>query len=129
MSRRRQRSPLLGRIILISLAAHVVALPILAHYGAFDKMRKSFGTATIVMLAPDKSLVKPPELANKAKKAATQNVKQGANKGRSATVRKDLPQVAVQQGTGEFGPTVEQGSAAGGTLPPGVGGGKHAGDN
>src|SRR5579862_5379564 len=107
MSRRRQRSPLLGRIILISLAAHVVALPILAHYGAFDKMRKSFGTATVVMLAPQEARPKPPAQAKKAKKESTQNVKRGENKGRSATVRRDLPQVAVQAGQpGEGGTTV-----------------------
>ena len=108
------------RIILISLAAHVVALPILAHFGAFDKMRKSFGTSTIVMLAPEKQTIKPPQVAKKVKKAQTQNVDKGPNKGKTAA-RADLTKVAVQDGPGSGdGPSVVQGTKTGGTLPPGV---------
>src|SRR5579871_975682 len=129
MSRRRQRNPLLLKIIFVSLGAHVIALPILAHYGAFDKIRKSFGTATVVMLAPQEARPKPPAVAKKTKKDATRNANKGTSKGRSAAARRDLPQVAVQEGTpGEGGPTVEQGTGKGGDLPPGVGTQKQSSD-
>lgn len=128
--RRRQRNPLLVRIILISVVAHIIALPILAHFGAFEKVRKSFGTATVVMLQPEKAAPKPPPEAKKVKKEQTQNANRGTNKGHSAAARKDLPQVAVASGQGDgSGPAVEQGSAQGGALPPGVDNKSKVGDD
>jgi protein TonB len=118
--RRRQRNPLLVRIIVISLVAHVIALPILAHFGAFEKVRKSFGTANVVMLEPEKKVVKPPPPVKKKAKAQTQNSAKGQNKGKAAA-RADLPKVAVQDGPGGGdAPAVDQGTKTGGALLPGT---------
>src|SRR5579872_1256944 len=118
--RRRQRNPLLIRIVLISLAAHVVALPILAHFGVFDKGKKGFGTANVVMLELEKKTVKPPPAVKKEKKPETHNTEAGKNKG-STGPRKDLVKVAVAEGPGGNGaPTAVQGTQQGGSLPPGV---------
>ena len=52
MRRRRQKNPLLMRIIVISVAVHIVALPVLAHFGAFKKIQEHFVEAKIVVLPP-----------------------------------------------------------------------------
>lgn len=74
-SRRRKGNKLFAKIIWISLAAHAVALPILAHYGAFKKIQREFMTSTVVVLPPlpkEKDVAKKPapkKIAAKAKGA------------------------------------------------------------
>ncbi len=119
MSRRRKKNPLLTRIIVISLAAHVIAVPILAHYGAFDKMKKSFGTATVVMLDQQKKVVQPPPPVKKKAVPQAQTANRNQNKGQSPA-RTDLTKVAVDDSGGGNGPDVPQGTRTGGTPPPGT---------
>ena len=62
MPRRRQKNPLLGRILGISLLAHVIALPVLAKFGAFKKIQQQFIEARLITLPPAVSEKKPPEV-------------------------------------------------------------------
>ncbi len=52
MRRRRAKNTLLWRIFGISMLVHVLALPILAHYGAFKKIEQHFLDARLVTLPP-----------------------------------------------------------------------------
>lgn len=67
MRRRRQRNPLLMRIIVISVLVHILALPVLAHYGAFQKLQRQFGgniEARLIKLPPPEKIkteVKKPQ--------------------------------------------------------------------
>jgi protein TonB len=80
MRRRRQRNPLLMRIIVISILAHIVALPILAHFGAFKKIQEKYAEIVAVKLAPPPD-EKKPETAKKAEKAKPQHVAAKARRG------------------------------------------------
>jgi len=124
-SRRRRKNPLLTRILVISVLAHVIILPIAAHFGAFEKIRKQFGDSTIVMFttppieAVEKPKAKPEEKAKKAdagKKAHT-----GAKSASKSA--SNLPQPKVVTGDaaagGEGGPTAESGTGKAGVLPTG----------
>lgn len=79
--RRKKKNPLLMRIILISVAVHVVALPILAHYGAFKKFQKALGGPTVVIMPPP-----PPEKEREVvrKKVAQKVAQKGPAKGSMA---------------------------------------------
>jgi protein TonB len=67
MRRRRKKNTLLTRIILISIGVHAIALPIAAHYGALDKLKKDFGVAQ-VMVVNVPPLEEKKEVAKKEKK-------------------------------------------------------------
>src|SRR5579862_2828410 len=83
MRRRRQRNPLLMRIIVISIIVHIIALPILAHFGAFKKIQQHFVEVTAVRLPPPpaepdkkapetkKKTPKPRAIAHQPKKGAS----------------------------------------------------------
>ncbi len=122
--RRRTRNPLLARILLISVVVHIIALPVLAKFGAFDKIRKAFGASDVVMItsATEPPKEKPP--IAEAKKAQPQaNVKKGGpNASRTAGVHHtNLNQPAVvAKGAGvnsPNAPSIEQGSGTAGQLP------------
>ncbi len=72
MRRRRQKNPLLMRIIGISILVHIIALPILAHYGAFKKLKREYLETRMVVLPPPKvekdkpEIKKPQHVAHKA---------------------------------------------------------------
>ena len=60
MSRRRKGNKLLGRILLISVAAHVVIVPVLARFGVFEKLQRDFAAANVTVVPT------PPEEKDKA---------------------------------------------------------------
>src|ERR1051325_6304909 len=71
MRRRHQKNPLLMRIIGISVLVHLIALPILAYFGAFKKIQSHFAGPPIVFVAPPP----PPEEKKEAKKDAKHEAK------------------------------------------------------
>ena len=71
MRRRKQRNPLLMRIIVITIVAHLVALPVLAHFGAFKKIQQQFIVGEVKMVTlPPPPTVKPEEKKQAKAKAA-----------------------------------------------------------
>src|SRR5436309_3112713 len=74
--RRRQRNPLLARIIFISIIVHVIALPILAHFGAFKKLQQQLMVSNVIVVPPPPPEEKKPE----AKKAKTEHKQAAAGK-------------------------------------------------
>jgi len=118
--RRRKKNPLLMRILVISVVAHAIALPIAAHYGAFEKIKKSFGDSQVVMFTtpPIENKEKPAEKA-KPKKAEPTKKAPGL-KGKVASNGPPAPKVVAggpATGDGGGGPSVEQGSGQAGVLP------------
>lgn len=126
MSRRRKKNPLLGRIFAISFAAHVVALPILAHFGVFEKVQKQFQAAQVV-LVPSKSTNdekdKPKQEKKKVEKPTTE--KKGpvsTRKGPPRAPNPSAPKVVTAAGDGPGGSeggAVESGSGKAGEVPKG----------
>ena len=124
MRRRRQKNPLLKRIITISVAIHIVALPILAHFNAFKSIQKSLAQVQMVVLTapPDREMPKPEAKQKKvavksvAKKSSASAPRQ--NRG-AIKIASNSPHVAVAQGgEGEGGDaTVVQGAGQQGALP------------
>ena len=104
MRRRRQKNPLLGRIIGISVLVHIIMLPILAHFGAFKKIQEHFVQTQMVVLPPpevahEKPVVKPTKTA-KAKVPAPLKGKTSPNHSQAHANHSNLPQphIAVAQG-------------------------------
>ena len=129
MARRRRRkgNPLLAKIMVGAVAAHAVALPVAAHFGAFKRLRQEFGTSRVVMVSlPPVEAAKPK--AKEAKKAAP-TVKKSAGTAPKATSAQKTglpqPKVVASSGpaTGEGGgPTVDANAAGkAGALPAGAG--------
>lgn len=129
MRRRRQRNPLLMRIIGISILAHILLLPVLAHFGAFKKIKQQFivGEVKIVNLPPPPQ-VKPPDAQKKEAKAKPQKAMRTAKKASATTshqtrasVRANLnqPKLALATGGsgGDAGGGVEQGTGKAGEIP------------
>ncbi len=119
MRRRHQKNPLLMRIIGISILFHIIALPILAHFGALKKIQAQFAGPQIVFVPPPP----PPETEkHEAKKVVKQ--RQAAPRSTHAQARAgaaqrkanlNTPHVIDVARSGDTGPAVEQG-----TLDPGV---------
>ncbi len=128
MRRRRQKNPLLMRILGISILLHLLLLPVLAHYGAFKKIQQQFVEARmVVMPAPEQEkpkaeVKKEPKTAKKtapvAKKSAatTPHQHQAAQKSNL-----NQPKVVASAGSGagsDDGPTVDaNGTGKAGELP------------
>lgn len=130
MRRRRQKNPLLMRIIGISILVHIIALPLLAQFGAFKKIQEHFVQVTTVKLPPPpepekakpeakKTAKQPQKPTRTARKAATTTAHQ-----RQAAQRTNLNQpkvIASGPATGEGGdngPTVDpNGTGKAGELP------------
>ncbi len=132
MARRRRKkgNPLLAKIVVATLAAHAVALPILAHFGAFKEIQRQLNTSRVVMVTmPPLEKEKPAEKAAKKKAAPVKKAPGGAPK-TSAASRSNVPQPKVVasaatpgEGGSGGGPTVDpNGSGKAGALPPGAGG-------
>ena len=118
MRRRNQKNPMLMRIIGISILFHIIALPILAHFGALKKIQAQFAGPQIVFVPPP-----PPQETEKheAKKAVKH---QAAARSSHAQVHPgparpksnlNTPHVLEVAKTSDTGPAVEQGA-----LDPGV---------
>lgn len=111
MARRRSSNKLLGRILGISVAVHVVALPVLAHFGAFEKIRQRFFTGEITIPPPAPETAKPP--ARQAeKKRASSAAKSKDSAPKAARQQSNLTQPRVVSsspgtGAGDAGPTVD----------------------
>lgn len=122
--RRRKGNPLLTKIIVISLAAHAVALPILAHFGAFEKIRREFGTSKVVMVTvpPVEHEKTPPKAAKKAPKTPSAK-KSGSSAPKAASqAHSNLPQPKIvasnAAGDGSGAGAVDaEGSGKAGVLP------------
>ena len=56
MRRRRQKNPLLMRIVMISILIHVIMLPILAHFGTFKAIQEHFLDTRLVTLPPPEAI-------------------------------------------------------------------------
>lgn len=132
MRRRRQKNPLLRRIVIISVAIHLIALPILAHFNAFKSIQKSFTQVQMVVLAPPPDAVAPkPEAREKkvaAKSSAKKSVSSSQQRRGAIKIAANSPHVAVATGgtdDGDDGGTVTQG--AGGQGAPPVNDGKAGG--
>jgi protein TonB len=125
MSRRRNKNPLLMRIIVVTVGIHMIALPIAAHFGAFDKLKQRFGEARVVLVPlpkQEKEKQQAKEHKTKPKTAKSQGkavVKRGgpakANPNRQKVVAVNTP---GDTGAGD-GPTIEQGTNTNvGVVPP-----------
>ena len=118
MRRRNQKNPMLMRIIGISILFHIIALPILAHFGALKKIQAQFAGPQIVFVPPPP----PPETEKHEAKKAVKH--QAAARSPHAQARPgparpksnlNTPHVLEVAKTSDTGPAVEQG-----TLDPGV---------
>ncbi len=122
--RRRQKNPLLNRIIAVSVGAHIVALPVLAHFNTFKSIQKSFQQVQMVVLAPPPD-TEPPKPVEEKKSATKSAVKKsgGANQHHGPIkIAQNAPHVAVASGAGGEdggdGGDVVQGAVKQGNLPP-----------
>lgn len=128
MSRRRKKNPLLGRILLISVIVHVIALPILAHFGAFKKIQQSLMQTQMVVLPPPeqekaKDEVKKPKQVAQKTKAPAKTASNSSQKNNAPKSNLNQPKVVASNsvagsdgGGGE--PTVDpNGSGKAGQLP------------
>ncbi len=113
------------RILVISLVVHAIGLPIAARFGAFEKLKKEFGTSRVVMVTMPPIEAEKPKVAEKTqKKTAAAKKSGGAAPKASAAQKSGLPQpkVVAAGGTGDGsgdGPTVDaNGSGKAGVLPP-----------
>jgi len=123
--RRRKKNPLLTRILIVSILAHAIGLPIAARFGAFDKLKKEFGDSRVVMInvppdeekkAIEKTAKKEHKTAPSAKKAAS------ASSHNANAAKSNLPQpkmVAAAGGAGDGnGASVDaNGTGKAGELP------------
>jgi protein TonB len=124
--RRKQKNPLLLKIIGASVLIHLIALPILAHYGTFQKVERSFINTELVNLPPPEK-EKPPQIEKKAqpKHVAAQHAARSghhAASARAAGPHLNTPHVeavaANGTGSGDNGEgDVEQGSGVAGEVP------------
>ena len=120
MRRRHQKNPLLMRIIGISILFHVIALPILAHFGALKKIQERFTGPQIVFVPPPP----PVEPEKHEVKKATPHPRTTAHQATHAQARAGQTQRKsnlniphVISGKGDSGPSVEQGNKDPGFVP------------
>ena len=123
MRRRRQKNPLLGRIIGISILVHIILLPILAHFGAFKKIQEHFVQAQMVVLPPpevarEKPVVKPTKTA-KVKVAAAHKGKTSPNRSQPHANHSNVPQPHIAVALGDKGgaDTAAEGNGKAGIVP------------
>jgi protein TonB len=133
MRRRRQKNPLLGRIIAVSILAHIILLPILAYFGAFKKIQEHFVQTQMVVLPPPEVAKEKPieKKETKVKKTAVASKsKSSASHAQAHTSHSNVPQphIAVAAGDkgGDSGPAVEEGNGKAGVVPVDPNAGKPA---
>ena len=123
MSRRNKKNPLLMRIIGVSIAVHIVALPVLAKFGAFKKIQQTFQGPQIVFVPPPPLDEKVEKKAEKAKKTAHVQKKSAAAAPKQVAQNTQKPQDDHNKLLGDSkssdgqGDGVAQGS---GNLAPGA---------
>lgn len=130
MRRRRQKNPLLMRIVMISIGLHILALPVLAHFGVLKKVQEKFIETQMVVLPPPPAVEKQKPVANAEKKTARKSASTGKKSAASnahnrlAAHRSNLSQPKVIAGAAaggdgdDGGPTVDaNGSGKAGELP------------
>ena len=123
--RRKKGNPLLTRILVISVVAHAIALPIAAHYGAFKNIGKGVRDSHIVMLA--NNLKDDPEHAKAKAKEHVKKIEHKTSDSKATDRAKgnNLPQPKVvtsglATGPGdESGPKAESGTGTAGKVPDG----------
>lgn len=129
MRRRRKKGvPLLWKIVGVSVLVHIIALPILARFGVFQKVERQFTDVQMVTLPPpetEKPKPAPKEPVKKTPRVAAAK-RSTSERPRSASARQNnlsQPKVVVAQGGpggggDSGGPTVDpNGSGAAGALP------------
>ncbi len=129
MSRRRRKgNKLLGRILLISVIVHVIAIPILAKFGAFEKIKREFMTNTVTVIPPP-----PPDQEKPVEKKAEQKKQVAKAKGPShenhAQAHSNAPHPPVvasnaptNGGGDDNGPTIDpNGTGKAGIVPKDTG--------
>lgn len=127
MRRRRQKNPLLGRIVGVSILVHIILLPILAYFGAFKKIQEHFVQTQMVVLPPPEMAKEKPIVKKeapktvKAKAAPANKGRTSPNHGQARAVHNNLnqPKIALATGSGAdsgAGAAV-QGSGTQGVLP------------
>ena len=109
---------------MISILVHIIALPILAHFGAFKKIQEHFVQMQMVALPPPEIVKEKPaeKKEAKAKKTAVANKsKTSASHSQAHASHSNVPQphIAVAQGgkSGDGGPAVEEGNGKVGVVP------------
>lgn len=129
MRRRKQQNPLLMRIVGVSILVHIVALPTLAHFGAFKKIERHFVVARMVVLPPPQAEKEKPEVkkARKVARKVTPTAKKSASRAphtHQAAQKSNLnqPKVVASAGDGGAGengePTVDaNGTGKAGQIP------------
>jgi protein TonB len=125
MARRRRKNPLLGRIVGITIVIHLIALPIAAHFGAFEKLKKQFGESRVVLVplpkqAKDKEQAKEKKAKPKATKTAAKSVARKGGPVKADPNRQKVVAVnnPADNGTGD-GPSITQGTQTdAGAIPP-----------
>jgi protein TonB len=120
MARRRRRkgNPLLVRILVISVAAHAIILPVAAHFGVFEKIKRQYGDSRVVMVSlPPAGIEKPKEAPKAEKKTKTAEKKSGATAPKASTEKAGLPQPKVVASTGPA-----DGAGGGPAVDPNAGG-------
>lgn len=127
MRRRRQRNPLLMRIVVISIAAHLIALPVLAHFGAFKRIQQHFVEITAIKLPPppppERSEVKkqekpkPQRIAQKAKAKAGGESHRHIGPSHPSAPTPHIATAAGGAGGGQGDFTAPEGSGKAGELP------------
>jgi protein TonB len=118
------------RIIVISIAVHAIALPIAAHYGAFQKLQKEFGQSKVVMintppLEEKKQATKTPKKEPKKTHAESKRGTSAPRRGAASKPNPNAPKVVAgpaDSGDGN-GPTADaNGTGKAGVLPTGPSG-------
>ncbi len=120
MRRRHQKSPLLMRIIGISILFHIIALPILAHFGALKKIQDHFAGPQIVFVPPPPPADTEKHETKKASPHPRQIALQASHAqphAGQAQRKSNLNIPHVISGAGDKGPSVEQGSKDPGFIP------------
>lgn len=128
MRRRRQKNPMLMRILGISILLHIIALPILARMGAFKKIQQQFAGPQVVFVPPPPLSEKERHEAKREAKHEVKRTQQVArrsgpahNTAAHAQTRTNLNAPRVLAGGGgsgaDGGGSVEQGSGKAGVVP------------
>src|SRR5579862_7556296 len=124
MRRRKGNNKLLMRIIMISVLVHVLALPILAHYGAFKKIQERYMETRLVQLPPpererarpeERKVEHPHQTAHAGRRTASAGARQHTFHSNNLSQPKVVAAAGTGDGNGEG--DVDQGSGKAGQLP------------
>lgn len=105
---------------MISVGVHAIALPILAQFGVFEKIKKEIGEATVTLVPTAQDLPKPDapkkSPSSKTQKKSGKSIAGGAHKSNP-----NAPKVVTAEGNGsgdeDGGGAVDSGSGKAGEIP------------